>query len=236
VNRTHEARGSNPLGSTNLVPEQSSEYLRRRGSAPPESWYKSWEVSPALLQLPAAFGLAGATGLNATLPLLIVSLLARLGLIHLAHPYDALESDIAFWGLLVLAVIEFAIDKVPALDSVGHAVMTPVAIAAGAILFASQTGTISSVHPGLLVLASLLVGGAVSGTIHVSRAAARPVLNLGLLGPPVSFIEDAASATLSLTAALIPILVPLVVVLFVVATVLLWQRRKATRATAAQIR
>lgn len=193
-------------------------------------------MSPALIQLPAAFGLAGATGLNATLPLLIVSLLARLGLIHLAQPYDALESDIAFWGLAVLAVIEFAIDKVPALDSIGHAVMTPVAIASGAILFASQTGTISSVHPGLLVLASLLVGGAVSGAVHVSRAAARPVLNLGLLGPPVSLIEDTASAVLSLTAALVPILVPLVVLLLVIGTVLLWQRRRSNRAPAHQTR
>ncbi len=43
-------------------------------------------MNPALLALPAAFGLAGATGLNATLPLLIVSVLARLGLIHLGSP------------------------------------------------------------------------------------------------------------------------------------------------------
>ncbi|TMF51962.1 MAG: DUF4126 domain-containing protein, partial [Chloroflexi bacterium] len=96
-------------------------------------------MNPALLTLPAAFGLAGASGLNATLPLLIVSLLARLGLVHLASPYDALASDIAFYGLIVLAVVEFAIDKIPALDSVGHAVMLPVAAASGAILFASQT-------------------------------------------------------------------------------------------------
>ena len=181
------------------------------------------------MQLLAAFGLAGATGLNATLPLLLVSLLARLGLIHLAQPYDALESDIAFWGLLVLALIEFAIDKVPALDSVGHAVMTPVAIAAGAILFASQTGTINSVHPGLLVLASLLVGGAVSGAVHVSRSAARPVLNLGLLGPPASLLEDIISAALTFVSALIPILVPLVLVLALVGGVVLWERRRVGR-------
>src|SRR5438132_14432201 len=93
------------------------------------------------MALPAAFGLAGASGLNATLPLLIVSLLARLGLIHLAPPFDALSSDIAFWGLLVLAVVEFAVDKVPALDSVGHAVMLPAAAAAGWILVAWPAGT-----------------------------------------------------------------------------------------------
>src|SRR5437899_10899516 len=130
--------------------------------------------------LPAAFGLAGATGLNATLPLLIVSLLARLGLIDLAPPYDALGSDIAFYGLLVLAVIEFTVDKVPALDSVGHAVMLPVAAAAGAILFASQTGAVSSVNPGLGVLVSGLACGGKAGAVELTRSASRPVANMGL--------------------------------------------------------
>jgi hypothetical protein len=188
------------------------------------------------MALPAAFGLAGASGLNATLPLLIVSLLSRLGLIHLAPPFDALASDIAFWGLLVLAVIEFAIDKVPALDSVGHAVMLPVSAAAGAILFASQTGTISSMDSGVAVLASLLAGGAIAGTVHAARATVRPVANLGLLGPPLSLLEDVSSAGLSLTALLIPILVPFLLVLLALGVMLLWQRRRATRPSATSAR
>ena len=151
-------------------------------------------MNPALLSLPAAFGLAGASGLNATLPLLIVSLLARLGLIHLGSPYDALASDVAFYGLIVLAVVEFAIDKVPALDSVGHAVMLPLAAASGAILFASQTGAVTDVHPGLAVIISVLAGAGVSSTVHVMRAGVRPVANVVLLGPPLSFLEDTASA------------------------------------------
>jgi hypothetical protein len=188
-------------------------------------------MNPALLQLPAAFGLAGATGLNATLPLLIVSLLARLGLIHLAPPYDALGSDIAFYGLLVVAAVEFAMDKVPALDSVGHAVMLPVSAAAGAILFASQTGTITSMDSGLGVLVSLLAGGAVAGTVHVARATVRPVVNLAFLGPPLSLVEDATSAALSLAATLMPILVPFLLVLIVLGAMVLWERRRAIRPT-----
>jgi hypothetical protein len=188
-------------------------------------------MNPALLQLPAAFGLAGATGLNATLPLLIVSLLARLGLIHLAPPYDALASDIAFYGLLVLGAVEFAMDKVPALDSVGHAVMLPVSAAAGAILFASQTGTITSMDSGLGVLVSLLAGGAIAGTVHVARATVRPVVNLAFLGPPLSLVEDVTSAALSLAATLIPILVPFLLVLIVLGAMVLWERRRAIRPT-----
>ena len=193
-------------------------------------------MNPALLSLPAAFGLAGASGLNATLPLLIVSLLARLGLIHLGSPYDALASDVAFYGLIVLAVVEFAIDKVPALDSVGHAVMLPIAAASGAILFASQTGAVTDVHPGLAVIISVLAGAGVSSTVHLARAGVRPVANVVLLGPPLSFLEDTASAALSLAATLAPILVPFLLALIVLGAVLLWQRRRASRPSPMSVR
>jgi len=186
-------------------------------------------LNPALLALPAAFGLAGASGLNASLPLLIVSLLARVGLIHLASPYDALASDVAFYGLIALAVVEFAIDKVPALDTVGHAVMLPVAAASGAILFASQTGAITDVNPGLAVIVSVLAGAGVSSTVHVARAAVRPVANVVLMGPPLSFLEDTASTALTLAASLAPVLVPFLLVLIALGAALLWQRRRLAR-------
>ena len=67
----------------------------------------------ALVTPPAAFGLAGASRLNASLPLLLISVLARIGLIQLAAPYHALQSDLAFNGILGLAIVEFSIDKVP---------------------------------------------------------------------------------------------------------------------------
>ena len=193
-------------------------------------------MNPALLQLPAAFGLAGASGLNATLPLLIVSLLARVGLVHLGSPYDALQSDVAFYGLIVLAVVEFAMDKIPAVDSVGHAVMLPVAAAAGAILFASQTGAVSSVHPGLVVIASLLIGGSVSTAVHVTRAGVRPVANVALLGPGLSVVEDISAAVLAFAALLVPFAVPVLVALLVLGAVLLWQRRRAGRPSALSVR
>ena len=187
-------------------------------------------MNPALLALPAAFGLAGASGLNASLPLLIVSLLARIGLIHLASPFDALESDIAFYGLIVLAVVEFGMDKIPVLDSIGHAVMLPVAAAGGAILFASQTGAVSTVHPGLVVLASVLVGGSVAGIVHVVRSGVRPVANGVLLGPPLSLLEDISAAALASAAVLVPFALPVVVALIVAGVIMIVHRRRRTAA------
>jgi hypothetical protein len=189
-------------------------------------------MDPRLLALPAAFGLAGASGLNASLPLLIVSLLARVGLIHLAPPFDALQSDVAFYGILCLAIVEFALDKVPAVDSAGHFVMAPVAAASGAVVFASQTGAIGHVDPGLTVVVSLLAGAGTAGTVHVTRAVARPVANVVLMGPVVSVFEDVSSAVLSLTALLAPLLVPLMLAAGIVTAWALWRRRGRGRAPA----
>lgn len=170
-----------------------------------------------LLSLPAAFGIAGASGLNATLPLLTMSLLARLQVIHLESPFDALQSDVAFYGLIVVGVLEFVADKVPVVDSIGHVVMLPVSAVSGAVLFASQSGTVHGLHPGLLVILSLLAGAATAGTVHATRTAARPVANLALLGPILSLLEDVGALLLVLAALLAPILIPAIAVLIFLA-------------------
>jgi hypothetical protein len=182
-------------------------------------------MNPSLLGLPAAFGLAGASGLNASLPLLIVSGLARAGLVHLTPPFDALQSDVAFFGLLALAAAEFAVDKVPALDSAGHAALLPLAAASGAIVFASQSGAVRGVDPGLQVVIGLLMGGATASVVHVTRAAARPALNLGLLGPVAPFAEDVTSALVALVALLVPGLALAAVVALIAGGVVLLRRR-----------
>jgi hypothetical protein len=184
-------------------------------------------MDPLLLSLPAAFGLAAASGLNASVPLLLVSLAARLGLLHLVHPYDALASDVAFYGLLVLATGEFLVDKVPVLDSVGHTVGLPLATTSGAILFASQTGTVDRVDPGLQVLLSLGAGGGTAAVVHVARASMRPVLNLGLLGPVASVLEDAGAVALVVAVLTMAVLLPVLVVGASVGLLWLWQRRRA---------
>lgn len=187
-------------------------------------------MDPRLLALPAAFGLAGASGLNASLPLLIISMLARAGLVHLAPPLDALQSDVAFYGILCVALVEFSIDKVPALDSVGHFVMAPMAAASGAIVFAAQTGTIRQVDPGLTVVMSLLIGGGTATAVHLTRATARPVANVAFLGPVLSLFEDVGAVVVSVTMVLAPVLLPLMVVGFVLAVWALWRRRARRRA------
>ena len=185
-------------------------------------------MDPRLLALPAAFGLAGASGLNASLPLLIISFLARVGLVHLAPPFDALQSDVAFYGILCVALVEFSMDKVPALDSVGHFLMAPMAAASGAIVFAAQSGPIRQLDPGLTVVTSLLVGAGTATAVHLTRATARPVANVALMGPVLSLLEDVGAVVISVTMVLASILLPLIAVGLVLAVwaLLRWRSRR----------
>ena len=187
-------------------------------------------MDPLLLGTAAAFGLAASTGLNTTLPLLIVGLLARFGLIELNAPYDALSSNVALAGLVLVSAVEFIGDKLPALDSVMHAVQWPLAATAGAILFASQTSVISWLSPGLAIIVGLLV----AGSVHSARMAFRPVVTastFGLGNTATSTAEDAAAVTLAGASVLAPLL-GLVLLLALVAVLVLagsWAVRHGVR-------
>lgn len=162
-------------------------------------------MDPQLLGLAAAFGLATSAGLNTTVPLLIVGLLARAGLLGLTAPYDALASDVALGGLVGLALLEVIGDKVPGWDTLVQTVQWPLAAAAGAILFASQTAAISWVSPEVAILVGLLT----AGTVHAARAAVRPLVSattFGLGNGAVSLAEDAGALMLTVAALLSPAL------------------------------
>jgi hypothetical protein len=165
-------------------------------------------------------GLAGAAGLNAYVPLLVVGLLGRTGVLHLSAPYDSLSDTPVLIVLGVLFAIEFLADKVPGVDSVNDVVQTVVRPAAGAVLMAGSLGIGTDLPPWVGVVAGIITAGG----IHATKAAARPVVNVstaGVGGPVVSLVEDAVS----LAASLLAVLAPLLLVVFVAG--LVWWLRRA---------
>jgi len=86
----------------------------------------------------SAFGLSASAGLNAYIPLLVIALLARFtDLIKLETPWDTLTSSWIIGLLIILSLIEFFADKVPAVNHANDAIQTFVRPVAGAIVFAS---------------------------------------------------------------------------------------------------
>jgi len=183
------------------------------------------DVATAAGSLLAAFGLAGAAGLNAWIPLLAAGLLDRAGQLQLAEPYDAIATTPGLIVLGTLFVLDFVGDKVPAIDSLLHAVGTVVHPASGAIVFAGPTETPTDI-PSIVLFA---LGASVAGSLHATRATIRPAsttLTAGAGNPVLSLGEDLSSAALSVLAVLAP-LVGFLILLVVAVTAVLWWRRVA---------
>ena len=150
--------------------------------------------------LAAAFGLSAAAGLNAWLPVFAAALLARAGVVDLAAPFDELTTTPALVILGVVFVADFVGDKVPAVDSVLHAIGSVVAPASGAVLFTGQTG----LETDLPTVAAVVLGAVTAESVHLGRAVCAGPRPTGGAEPGLSFVEDLGSGTLVLAAFLVP--------------------------------
>jgi hypothetical protein len=186
------------------------------------------DVATAAGSLLAAFGLSGAAGLNAWIPLLAVGLLGRAGQLELADGYEWLESTPALIVLAAAFVLDFVGDKVPAVDSLLHAAGTVVHPAAGAIVFAGPTELPTDV-PSIILFA---LGAGVAGSLHATRATVRPVsttMTAGAGNPVLSLAEDLVSAVLSVVAVFAPLLGAICLLAVVVVAVVWWRRVRRSR-------
>jgi len=161
--------------------------------------------------------------------MLIVAVLARFtNLINLQEPWSALTSWWIIGLLIVLLVIEEFADKVPAIDTVNNVVQTLIRPTAGAILFAATTQESIGIHPIFALGCGLLL----SGTVHVAKTGARPVLaaaTAGAASPVVSTIEDVVATITSLVAIIFPYLIALWFLLMIALIAVVIRRRRTQR-------
>ncbi|NLN70423.1 MAG: DUF4126 domain-containing protein [Chloroflexi bacterium] len=168
----------------------------------------------------AAFGLSASAGLNAYIPLLVVSLLAKFtNLINLAEGWNALESWWIIGLLVVLSLVEFLADKIPAINHVNDILQTFIRPTAGAILFASSARVITEVNPIL----SIAIGVLVAGGVHAAKSVlVRPAVTAATAGAadvPVSVMEDVVATTISILSVIIPVLVAIILLILLLGLV-----------------
>ncbi|MBN1266550.1 MAG: DUF4126 domain-containing protein [Anaerolineales bacterium] len=180
-----------------------------------------------------AFGLSASAGLNAYLPLLIVSLMARFThWFDLSEPWFALSSWPVIIALILLSLVEFFADKIPAVNHINDIIQTFIRPAAGAILFAASTSAIENLHPAVSIIAGLLIAG---GVHAVKSLAVRPAVTATTASSgniPVSIAEDILASGISILAIVIPaVITGLVIILTSYAIWLLWRRANAERST-----
>jgi hypothetical protein len=179
----------------------------------------------------AAFGLSASAGLNAYIPLLVIGLLARYtDLIELGTPWDTLTSWWVLGLLIVLSLVEFFADKIPAVNHANDVIQTFVRPVAGAIVFAASAKVITDIHPVLALAAGVLVAGGVHAAKSVAVRPAVTVTTGGAGNVPVSMAEDLLAITLSIVSVVIPIVLTFIFILITAWFVyFLWRRVERDR-------
>jgi uncharacterized membrane protein len=173
-----------------------------------------------------AFALTTTAGLRGFLALLIASLAAHAGWIHLNASYAWLGSDGASIVLAIFAVLEILADKIPVVDNALHLLYFVVRPAAAAILVG---GTVHA--PNQSDLIALMVVGALNAfVIHGASAAARAASTASTFGTAntaMSFGEDIVALGGGALAIALPLLAGALAVAFLVVLLFVVRRMSA---------
>lgn len=187
---------------------------------------QTW-VMPVLLGL----GLASATGLRTFLPLLMLAVASRFGLfgVELNDQMAWLGSWPAIAALGIAAALEFAGDKIPAVDHALNVVGAFTRPIAGALAAAS---VFTGLDPTTAAVAGVIVGAPTAFAFNAAQGGTRLVSTAttgGLGNPVLSLIEDVLAFLTVLIAFVLPVLIPLVLIVLVFVVFRL-TRRFRTRA------
>ena len=150
-------------------------------------------------------GLAAAVGFRVFLPLLVASIAAYTGHLHLDQNFGWLGTPAAITMLSVASVTEVLAYYIPAVDNLLDSITTPLALVAGAVVSAA---VITDLPPLLKWSTAIIAGGGVAaitqGVTAVVRAKST-VFTAGLGNPVVSTVEMIAAVVIALLALLAPL-------------------------------
>lgn len=163
-------------------------------------------------------GLAASCGLRVFLPLLVLSVGARAGLIHPGESFAWVASWPAIIALSTATIAEIAGYYIPWVDNALDTIATPAAAISGALAVLIGThGHMDSLHP-MLTWAGALIGGGVATTVQAGTVAVRStstVSTAGIANPIISTIENIGAAILSFLAVAIPVGLGLILIAIV---------------------
>ncbi|MBL8518114.1 MAG: DUF4126 domain-containing protein [Betaproteobacteria bacterium] len=144
------------------------------------------ELTPYIL----AAALAWASGIRLYAALFIIGLAHRFGWISLPQDLQILSHGWVLSATGLLLLLEFFVDKVPAIDSAWDALHTFIRIPAGALLAA---GVIAPQDGPAWALVAGLLGGTITAGTHFTKAGGRALVNTSpepLSNWSASFLED----------------------------------------------
>src|SRR4051812_19278180 len=167
-----------------------------------------WRMTAMDITLSIALGvaLAAATGFRVFLPLLVTSIAAYTGHLHVSEHFAWLGTLAAMVMLSVAALAEVLAYYIPAVDNLLDTITTPLALVAGAVL---ASAVIVDLPPLLRWTTAIVAGGgaaAVTQGVTAMVRAKSTVFTAGLGNPVVSTVEMIAATSVAVLALIAPLL------------------------------
>lgn len=156
------------------------------------------------LSVALGIGLAAATGFRVFLPMLVVSIAANTGHLHLAESFAWLGTPSALILLGVAAAAEILGYYIPGVDNLLDALATPAAVIAGTLVAAA---VVTDLPPLVKWSTAIIAGGGIAGLTQSTTALLRAKSTLftgGLGNPVVATGELGGALVLSLLALAAP--------------------------------
>lgn len=170
-------------------------------------------LTETLIGLCVGVGLAASCGLRVFVPLLVVGVASRAGVVELGETFAWMGSWAAIVSFGLATVLEVTAASWPWLDHVLDAAAAPLALVAGAVLMAAQ---LEHLHPALAWGAGVVAGGGAAGAAQATSTGARGVSTVstgGLLNPVLNAGQSVLSGVLAVVAVVAPVLAAGAVVL-----------------------
>jgi hypothetical protein len=160
-------------------------------------------------------GLSAACGFRVFIPLLVVSIAARTGHIHLAPGWEWIGGLPAIITLSTATIVEIAAYYIPWLDHVLDTIAAPAALVAGTLVTAAALG---DVNPTFKWALAIVAGGGVAGIVQAATMTAR-VTSTAATGGAGNFLVSSGELVGAVVLCILAIVIPVLALILVVVTI-----------------
>ena len=168
-----------------------------------------------LLAILLGIGLAASCGFRVFTPLLVVSIAARSGYLHLAGGFDWMGTWPALIAFAAATVLEIGAYYIPWLDNALDTAASPIAVVAGTVLFAAM---VADFDPLLQWSLAVIAGGGSAGVVQGGTVATR-VASTTTTGGVGNFVVNTAETAAGFAFSVLSIVMPILAVVLLVASV-----------------
>ncbi len=169
-----------------------------------------YEIAFAILM---GFSLAAACGLRAFLPLFVIALGAKAGMITVAPGFEWMMSYTSLICFGLAAVLEILGDKIPAVDHALDSAGVIVRPVAGAL---AATSLIKGMDPLVATVIGIITGAGIAGLVQTLKAGLRlfsTAVTGGVANTALSAAEDGTTAVAGIVGLVFPWLTAAVIII-----------------------